>query len=533
MTYVTGSHTFKTGFHLMEASTEVEAYVNQNRSYTFRGQTPTTAVPNGVTLYANPFFQREDMPANLGIFAQDSWRLNRLTLNLGLRFEYVNAEIPAHNLPAGEFVGARSTDPIKDVPNWKDINPRIGGSYDLFGTGRTAVKASFGRYVVDTTTQIAQEINPIFANATTSRGWNDQTFDVGDPRRGNFIPDCDLKNPAINGECGAWANQNFGTPNVRARYSPDVVTGWGNRQYLWDLATEVQQQVGARTSVTVGYYRNWDGNLTVTDNLEVLPSDYSTYCITAPVDSRLPGGGGFPVCGLADVNRDKFGRTNTLVKNSSDFDTYTRTSDFIALNMTSRFGKGIQFGGGIDFGRTDLNKCGVVDSPAQATYDYTVATTPTYCHIETPFSAQTQIKLYGSYPLPYSFMVSGVVQNLSGPQILATYAATNAEIATSLGRNLSSCPANTGACTSTALVPLIQPQTEFVDRRTQLDLRFSRRFRFGARYSLDASLDVYNVTNSGSIITINNTYSPTSTQWQQPTAILDARMFQLNGRFNF
>ena len=51
-----------------------------------------------MTLYANPFFQREDMNANLGLFAQDSWRLNRLTLNVGLRFEYVNASIPAHNL---------------------------------------------------------------------------------------------------------------------------------------------------------------------------------------------------------------------------------------------------------------------------------------------------------------------------------------------------------------------------------------------------------------------------------------------------
>ena len=139
--------------------------------------------------------------------------------------------------------------------------------------------------------------------------------------------------------------------------------------------------------------------------------------------------------------------------------------------------------------------------------------------------------MYGSYPIVYGFMLSGVLQNLSGPQILASYAATNAEIAPSLGRNLSSCPTNTGACSATALVPLIAPMTEFVDRRTQLDLRFSRRFKFGSRYSFDASLDVYNVTNSGSIITINNTYG--TALWQQPTAILDARMFQLNGRFNF
>ena len=202
--------------------------------------------------------------------------------------------------------------------------------------------------------------------------------------------------------------------------------------------------MGARTSVTVGYYRNWDGNLTVSDNLEVVPTDYSSYCITAPRTRGCRAAAGIPVCGLADVSREKFGRTNTLVSRSSNFGGYTRVSDFFAINMSSRFGKGGTFGGGLDTGRSVSDRCAVVDSPAQTAYDFTTATTPTYCRIETPFSAQTQIKLYGSYPLPYAFTLSGVVQNLSGPQILASYAAPNAAIAPSLGRNLSSCPAEHG-----------------------------------------------------------------------------------------
>jgi hypothetical protein len=70
----------------------------------------------------------------------------------------------------------------------------------------------------------------------------------------------------------------------------------------------------------------------------------------------------------------------------------------------------------------------------------------------------------------------------------------------------------------------------FEDRRTQLDLRVSRRFRFGGRYNFDASLDIYNVTNSASVISLSETFGPT---WQQPTAILDARMLQINARFTF
>jgi hypothetical protein len=530
MTYVTGSHNFKTGVNLQQGVTEVEAAVVQNRSYTFRGSTPTTAVPNAVTLYANPFFQKEKLNALLGLYVQDRWTLNRLTLNLGVRFEYANAEIVAHDLPAGEFVGARRFDAIKNVPDWTDLNPRIGAAYDLFGNGRTAIRASIGRYVADTSTEVAQSINPIFANATTNRAWNDSTFPVGDPRRGNFVPDCDLRNPLANGECGAWTNQNFGTPNIRARYADSVVTGFGNRVSLWDLSTEVQQELGGKASVRVGYYRNWDGNLTLTDNLAVAPADFDQFCVTAPLDSRLPGGGGNQICGLYDLRANRLGQINNLVRHASDFGEYTRVSDFFAVNLASRIGNGIQLGGGIDTGRTVSDRCVVVDSPAQSVFDVTNPAAPSYCRIETPFKAQTQIKVFGAYPLPYDFLVSAVLQNLSGPQILALWAAPNSEVTSTLGRNLGVCPTATGACTATVAVPLVKPQTLFEDRRTQLDFRVSRRFRFGSRYSLDASLDVYNLTNNSSVISLSNTFGPT---WQQPTAVLDARMLQINARFNF
>ncbi len=72
------------------------------------------------------------------------------------------------------------------------------------------------------------------------------------------------------------------------------------------------------------------------------------------------------------------------------------------------------------------DSCFVVDSPQQLLD----------CHVVTPFEANTQVKLFGSYPLPGDVIASGIFQNVSGPVILASYSATNAQIAPSLGRNL-------------------------------------------------------------------------------------------------
>ena len=146
-----------------------------------------------------------------------------------------------------------------------------------------------------------------------------------------------------------------------------------------------------------------------------------------------------------------------------------------------------------------------------------------------------QVKAYGAYTFPREITVSGTFQNVAGPEIQANYPARNAEIFPSLGRNLAACGTRV-PCTATATVPLIAPQTMFEDRRTQLDLRFTKRLTFG-RMKLDANLDVYNVLNASAVNSVNQTYGP---QWLQPVglsyaggAIMDGRLFQLGGRLMF
>jgi len=113
----------------------------------------------------------------------------------------------------------------------------------------------------------------------------------------------------------------------------------------------------------------------------------------------------------------------------------------------------------------------------------------------------------------------------------AIYRATNREIAPSLGRNLAACGARTiDTCTATVNVPLFNPGQSYEARRTQLDLRVTKNFKTTEKQRLQANLDVYNVGNSGALLTSNGNFGAA---WRNPTVIVDGRLFQVSGQLTF
>ena len=532
VSYVTGSHAFKSGIQIDEGRNTVNAFTNGNVTYRFQNGVPVSLIQ-----YATPYVLTSLTKADMGIYAQDQWTFRRLTLNYGLRFDYFQGKVPAQQVAAtpNGWVPARTFAEVTDVPSWKDLSPRGGVSYDLFGNGRTALKMSLGRYVAKTGTQIPTANNPIQTSVNTvARTWADTN--------GNYRPDCDLGNRGANGECGAMADQNFGGFNPSTRYAADALRGFGARGSNWDLSAEVQHQLRPGVSVTGGYYRNWYDHFLVTDNLAAAtPADYSPYCITAPVDPRLPGGGGYPACGLYDVSLAKFGQVNNLVTQASNYGKRKLVNDFFNVTLNTRFGSNLQVGGAFDTGRTVNDVCFNVNSPgANATALPGVSATPAaftattidgqpICRIVTPFKGQTQVKTFWSYPFPGDIVVSGVFQSLSGPAITASYAASNAEIAPSLGRNLAACGARP-VCTATATVPLVAPQTLFEGRNTRLDLRLTKQIHVGPKTLVRANVDLYNALNASSVLVLNNTYG---SAWQKPIVILDGRLIQFSAQLTF
>jgi hypothetical protein len=528
VSYVTGTHSVKAGVFWMYGlggghGTYFDRAPGQVAglpvSYTFSNGRPIS-----LTQFAAPTYTLDQLNPDLGLFVQDQWRVGRFTVSAGLRYDYLHESVPAINEPAGPLVPARSFAAVDNVPNWKDLNPRFGIAWDPMGDGKTAIKGGFNRYVLSNTTGIANFFDPANASVnSTTRSWPDPN--------GNFLPDCDLRNIAANGECGAMANRNFGGLVVTNTPDPNWVSGWGKRPYMWQSSVSVDREITSNVSMSLGYYHTTYGNFYVLDNTLVSPTDYSPYCVTAPSDPRLPASvSGQRLCGLYDLNPNKFGLNQSIVSFAKNYGNQTEIYDGVDLSVNARLKKLIVTGGwnigdalqtGTTAGGTAAarqNNCFVVDSPQQLFN----------CDLKIPF--QNRVKLSASYLLPYDVQLAGVFQTNPGPTYNATVTYTNAQIQPSLGRPLSGGVAS-------ATINVVPPYSQFGDRVNQFDLRVGKIFRIGSK-RVQANVDLYNVFNLASVVNYNSTYgtygSPTAgSVFRQPTQVLDGRLVKFSFQFDF
>jgi len=527
MTYVTGSHAIKFGFQEMHGNRIIDNWtLGQNVTLTFLNSAPAS-----VTEYAFPYATNAITSAYNGLYVQDQWTRSRMTLNVGLRVDFLNAGIPAQSYPASLFVGARSFPEVKNAPNWQDVNPRVGIAYDLFGNGKTALKGNVGRFVQAVTTAYADNMNPIVTSINNvNRRWTDLNNDL--------LPQCDFSNVLANGECGQANNLNFGKTGPVVTYDPAFLNGWGKRPYDWEVQGGVQQEILQGMSLNVTYTRHWWGNFLVTDNLITTPADYSQYCVTVPNDSRLPNPGS-QLCGFYDVNPDKFGQVNNFVTLASNYGDQSDIYNGIDVSVATRFHNGVLLQGGFNTGHEVWDNCGVVgkvdntfvnavatdiaragvSTPLVANLTGVLSPSTLYCHDAPPF--QTQVKLVGSYPLPWDLAASAAFQSVPGPQITASYSVASAAVQGSLGRALSSG--------TPATVQLIAPGTQYGDRLYQLDARLTKTFRVG-RAKIQGQVNAYNLLNAGPTLAVNNTYG---SAWLTPTATLQGRMFKFGTQIDF
>jgi hypothetical protein len=560
VSYVTGAHNIKVGYQGYFSEVHNGRVPNNTQlRYTFNANAPANAActvmggnrlcPVSVSYFLAPRWNQHDRTQTIGLFAQDQWTVGRMTLQAAVRYDRAWSWAPAEgNGTSGTSrfnPQAISFERRVSVRGYNDVTPRIGFAYDVFGTGKTALKINVGRYVeAATSDSIYSSNNPaarivtrIGSGGAPARGWTDGNR--------NFVVDCNLLDPraqdnlASGGDlCAAVGGLglNFGNANPNTTtINPAILGGWGVRPYDWQFGASVQHELAPRFSIEVGYNRRWWGNFFVTDNVLTTAADYDVYSIVVPQHENLPGGGASASYVAITPAASARGAQNYMTTEQDYGDPRTSYWQGVDFTATARLGNGLTVQGGTSTGRGVRNICNVTRALPE------LLGTARVDSCDVTENLMTSFRGLASYTLPkIDVLVSASMRSLetapgggvatNGLSLAANYVVPNTVIQQSLGR----LPANALA-TGTTTVNLLRPgQLYGLNRITLVDLRFAKIVRFSGR-RLDLGVDLYNLFNSNVTTGYQQTYEyrTDGAAWLTPTGIAAPRLARLHATLNF
>jgi hypothetical protein len=535
LSYVTGSHSMKAGYQgAYQAASTIRRSNPSLLSYNFNQGVPTTFTVR------IPDWGTADRTWTQSFFVQDTWTRGRLTLQVALRYDRAYSYSPEGRSGTDTAAPQLGLDSIvfprtSSVDAFNDITPRFGAAYDLFGTGKTAIKFSGGRYLGAATNGLAYTRNnpAVRTVSSVARGWTDD---------GDRVVECNLAILTANGECASLTgnNLNFGglSGNI-TQVNQDTLKGWGARDYDWQWSVGVQQEVLPRVSADVAYSRRSFHSFTVTDNIARDPSQYDAWTVVAPSDPRLPEGGGYPI----SIYTPTAVAANTPAQNYITWETDfgpARSSYWQGVDFTvnARMRQSLTLQLGTNTGRKIDDTCDtavLIDSPD-----------PRNCRDENPY--QTTVRGLASYMIPrVDVLVSAAIR--SQPPLLRTANWNLPNSPTACGgctltvqNLLGRLPVGSTATGTTAIALLDNDHRLYADnRRTQVDLRVAKVFRFG-KTRVDVGVDGENLLNTNYTTAYEGTYQfdrPDRTgdesggTWGNPTAIYTPRYARLNFTVSF
>jgi hypothetical protein len=497
ISYVTGSHNIKVGVQHGWGDIVDSARWNADLYQIYVNGAPTF-----VDVLNSPTESRASVNAELGVYAQDSWTVGRLTVNAGARFEYFRASIDPTVSPEGRFLPARSFPGTKGLHDFRDFAPRFGIAYDVFGDGRTAIKASVGKYVAgmalgnpegvrnyDPTAPLASSAGS--APPADRRDWNDRD------RQGRNLP-TNGDDIAQDNEIGPSNNLNYGLKTFR-RLDADAPRGY-NIEYVASVQHEFLRGIAASLFYARRPYRN---RLTSQNQLAGV-GDYAAFQVPSPLNGES--------ITIYNLDRTKQGQVD-LLDTASELN--ARVYDGFHLVVTGRLPRGGTVIGGwsaerrvdVDCDTIDPNQFRFCDQRGDL-YQDNGRTSPS------PYVSS--FKLLGAVPgLPYNLTASVALRSYLGDPLQMSWVV----------------PASLfpGGRTQPVTVPLIAPNSEFLPRWTQLDLSAKRSFNVG-RMRLVADFSVFNVLNVSTVITQVTT---AGAAFGTPTSIIPGRLPRLGLQVSF
>ncbi|MGE3956942.1 MAG: carboxypeptidase regulatory-like domain-containing protein, partial [Vicinamibacterales bacterium] len=510
VSYVTGSHNIKVGIQQ-----GFGYFWRQRRMAADLVQLYRNGAPSQVIIYNTPQSSQSNMDQDQGIYVQDQWTIGRVTISPGVRFEHFVGSIEGRSVNGGRFVPSRTFENVSNVPNWRNVAPRVGFAWDVAGDGKTAVKAGWGRYVRAYGTGFADTYDPnFFTSATLS--WTDLNADniaqgalsyAANGTRSACVyrtAGCEIDFSTLSSTFGTKPQQTF---------DPDI-----KRPYQHEMNASVQREIIPGTSVTFSFKRRDYKNLIWSDNTLVNPSDYTKYTVANPLDTSK-------TVDVYNLNPAKATAFSALDQNSDN----RRYYNGYDISFQSRM-KGLNVFGGYSAGHTISITCQTED-PNNLNYcDQSQQDIPMY----------SQFKLNGSYTLPWNLQFAATFQSYNGdarngtydgsipatsmvdPSLRVIWNMSRADFLAATARAGYNNGAGVPLTQSSVNVQLIAPGTKLLGRQNQADLRLKRVFQLG-RLQLEAQADAYNAFNSGVVLSRVQTYGA---RLDVPATILQGRLFR-------
>ena len=502
--YVTGSHNIKMGF-------ENTWGPGRQRKNTRNGHIVVNYVnnlPNSVNVWNNPTISPAYVAHDVGVFAQDTWTIKRLTINPGLRVAWIETGMYESSMAAGRFAPARFIEEEKGLIDFgADYSPRLSAVYDLFGDGRTALKTSWSKYFRNYDGDIAAGPYGKAGERSETRQWFDVDLIVdqaaGRNTRSGIPKPTDGDGIAQDNEIGfSPSNGTFSAPTRADRTPVDL-----RRQYNTEFTAGVTHQLMPRLAVGATFYKRKIADLWFEDRPHITDADYTSFNLALPavdinrdpeVAAVVDPNGAITMYNLTAAKGPSF---NQGIIDSSDTDNDSLYTGF-EVNFTTRLPRGGLLFGSWTAEHTLQRWCDTDDNPNGRTstgqFSASDATTGVAASYGGRFCDQTQFdypmrsefKLAGNYPLLYGFDFGAVLQSYSGSERVITWAP---------GPGLFP-----GGRTNTETVVLNEPGSLFWDRWNQLDINFKKNIRHNNNV-ITFQVDIFNVLNANAIRAGNNT----------------------------